>query len=261
MDFLERLDGLLKARGITAKDLTEKLGVGRTTVNDWKRGKSTPSPKILVGLSQIFGVSIDWLLTGSEEQNNSNFLPPEEHQLLEFFRKLPENEKHRTLGNVEGKVEVYANNVEERKLPIGATHLSREVPENDIEDVEVVDMVVYDQKAAAGFGNYLDEHSDYEEISVKASDVPHGADFGIRIDGDSMEPIIKDGSIVWVKESIKIENGQVGIFILDNAAYCKKLHIDYDRRTAYLESANNEYAPIELNEHSNLRTVGRVLGH
>ena len=71
MEFIDRLEQLLSENSLTAKELTEKLEIGRTTVNDWKRGKSTPSPKILIGISQILSCSIDWLLTGKQFEQPS----------------------------------------------------------------------------------------------------------------------------------------------------------------------------------------------
>jgi len=126
-------------------------------------------------------------------------------------------------------------------------------------DEKYIDMVVYDEPAAAGLGNYLDSHSDSEMLTIKTTEVPSKADFGIRITGDSMEPEIADGSIVWVQPLPRIENGQIGIFILDGAAYCKKLHIDYDKQKISLLSLNNKYGPIEIDKNNSLRTVGRVL--
>jgi phage repressor protein C with HTH and peptisase S24 domain len=96
-------------------------------------------------------------------------------------------------------------------------------------------------------------------MKVKKLEVPDKTDFGIRIFGDSMEPDIKDGSIVWVEERIQIEDGQIGIFIVDGEALCKKLNIDHERRKVSLVSINKDYAPKILNGQNDIRTIGRVL--
>ena len=54
---------------------------------------------------------------------------------------------------------------------------------------------LYDLAASAGTGQFLDGES-YSLID--ASDAPDRADFAVRIAGDSMEPDVPDGSIVWV---------------------------------------------------------------
>ena len=75
-----------------------------------------------------------------------------------------------------------------------------------------------------------------------------------------MEPIIKDGSIVWVKPQVSIENGEIGIFVLNNDAFCKRLHIDYDNKIVELISDNPDYQPIIVTKNDNLFTMGKVLG-
>lgn len=274
MDFCERLDGLLKEKGLTAKGLTEKLDVGKTTINDWKRGKSTPSPRALIGLSHIFDVSVDWLLTGTGPKYAEDVIPyldglksklgvitDLEYNLLVNFRALPESEKHRILGNIEGKAEVYSAIPKSKKA--SATRILKRDSSMDMEigEIILIERKVYDQDASAGLGNYLDSHSSYEMMSFKESEVPPRANFGIRISGDSMEPDIKDGSIVWVEERIEIESGEIGIFILNNEALCKKLHVDYAKRVVQLISLNTKYSAIKLGEHDDLRTVGKVILH
>ena len=46
---------------------------------------------------------------------------------------------------------------------------------------------------SAGTGAFLDEGS-FEMVSFPASTVPDGADFGVRVSGDSMEPVYHDGA-------------------------------------------------------------------
>ncbi|MGI6634455.1 MAG: S24 family peptidase [Christensenellales bacterium] len=54
---------------------------------------------------------------------------------------------------------------------------------------ESVSMIVYNFPAAAGIPLYAEDDS-YERLEFPASSVSAGADFGIRISGDSMEPTI-----------------------------------------------------------------------
>jgi len=74
-----------------------------------------------------------------------------------------------------------------------------------------------------------------------------------------MEPEIQDDSIVWVEERVSINDGDIGIFVLDGEAYCKELCIDHEKRRVLLVSKNKKYKPIILKEHNNLRTIGKVL--
>ena len=131
-----------------------------------------------------------------------------------------------------------------------------EMPIQIIQRTECPKLKVFNQPSAAGHGNYLTDNGneDYEMVSVPC--IPVGVEFGIRISGNSMEPNIKDGDIVFVKRQPSIELGETGIFIYDNAAYCKKLV--YWNGGYYLRSTNKDYKDIPISS-DNIYCVGKVV--
>ena len=111
---------------------------------------------------------------------------------------------------------------------------------------------IYDAPAAAGTGNLLDSYS-YELMPVDDT-VPKGADFAVRVSGDSMEPRFVDGQTVFVKEQSVLQVGEIGVFAVDGDAYIKKLgHSE-------LLSLNPHYKPIPITEHNTVHTFGKVVG-
>lgn len=129
------------------------------------------------------------------------------------------------------------------------------------EDDAVIQPVIrpirlYDIPVSAGPGEWLDE-SNYKEIEV-GNEVPAIADYGVRISGDSMEPQYVNGQIVWIQQLEKIEDGEIGIFFLDGKGYIKKLQDN--KKGSYLISLNKKYDPIEINENTVFRTLGKVVG-
>ena len=50
-----------KEKGLTQQYLAEKLGVCQTTIAMWETGKSVPTMKNLMRLSELLGVSIEVL--------------------------------------------------------------------------------------------------------------------------------------------------------------------------------------------------------
>ena len=123
-----------------------------------------------------------------------------------------------------------------------------------------VDYRVYDQPAAAGLGNYLDDPA-YHIEQYPANVVPDGADFGIRISGTSMSPDIPDGCTVFVQSRSSIEPGSIGIFLLNGEAYCKKLTVDREKGQIRLVSINKAYQDRIIEECDDFSTMGLVLGH
>lgn len=114
---------------------------------------------------------------------------------------------------------------------------------------------VYLNSASAGFGQYL-EDSDYEEVPFY-EEIPSNADFGIAIHGDSMAPQIADGDVVWVKEQDSVEANQIGVFVLNGDALCKKLISRGGK--FFLHSLNSKYKDIPITEYDSLKVIGRVL--
>lgn len=123
----------------------------------------------------------------------------------------------------------------------------------------MVEIKVYDQSAAASLGNYLDD-PDFHIEQYPDHILPSGTDFGVRIDGDSMEPKIHNGYTVFVRSMPMIESGQIGIFVLNGKSYCKKLAVDHERRQTRLVSLNPKYEDILIQEFDSFKTLGHVLG-
>lgn len=87
----------------------------------------------------------------------------------------------------------------------------------DEEEARVIPL--YYTPAAAGLASpAFGEDFEYLEVG---GEVPAFADFAVKIDGDSMEPYIINGSIVYVNHD-PIANGDVGIFYCDGDILCKQ---------------------------------------
>ncbi len=66
MNLNEKILHLRKSNNLTQEQLAEQLYVSRTAVSKWESGKGYPNIESLKGLSKIFGVSIDELLSNEE---------------------------------------------------------------------------------------------------------------------------------------------------------------------------------------------------
>lgn len=121
-----------------------------------------------------------------------------------------------------------------------------------------IELDVYDEPAAAGFGNYLDAPQARRE-QFPAFMIPKGTTFGIRISGNSMMPLVEDGTTVFVKQTMVVESGKVGVFILNGASYCKQLVVDREKKEVRLHSFNEDYEDIIVSPSDTLITIGQVL--
>lgn len=62
MILAEKIIDLRKKNGWSQEQLADKLGVSRQSISKWESAQSTPDMKKIVALSELFGVSTDYLL-------------------------------------------------------------------------------------------------------------------------------------------------------------------------------------------------------
>ncbi|WP_028044710.1 helix-turn-helix domain-containing protein [Candidatus Stoquefichus massiliensis] len=67
MDFGMKLQSLRKEKGLSQETLAEKLNVSRQAVSKWESGAGYPEMDKLILLSDLFGVSIDYLIKDNHE--------------------------------------------------------------------------------------------------------------------------------------------------------------------------------------------------
>ena len=61
---------LCSERGITAYRVCKETGITTSTLSNWKAGRYTPKADKLKKIADFFGGSVEYLLTGKEEQSN-----------------------------------------------------------------------------------------------------------------------------------------------------------------------------------------------
>lgn len=94
----EKLTVLRKESGYTQLDLAEKVRVSRQAISKWETGRALPSMEKLKYLSELFGVSVDYLLSDdmTEEPKPKEQEPAPEPQTEEPQTEeavFPEKEK------------------------------------------------------------------------------------------------------------------------------------------------------------------------
>lgn len=112
---------------------------------------------------------------------------------------------------------------------------------------------LYDMPVSAGVGEFL---ADSSRTDIVIPDDPRTAeaDYALRINGDSMEPKYHSGDILLIQTTESVEEGELGIFILDGSGYFKKYGGDH------LISLNTAYPPIRLRDFDSVSCCGRVVG-
>lgn len=64
MNIEERIQELRKVKGLSQEQLADVLGVSRQAVSKWESGQSLPEIEKLITMSELFGVTVDYILKG-----------------------------------------------------------------------------------------------------------------------------------------------------------------------------------------------------
>lgn len=249
----ERIKALRLERPLSQAELGKNLGVSEVSVRCWENGTKKPSMDAIISLANLFHVSTDYLLGVSIDETRDNLiLSKQETMLLSNYRVLDKHGQKAvdTICALE-KARVESEAVKIRPQS-NLTILQSKSPSRYIPR--------YTTPSAAGYSTPLDG-DDFEMILVDDS-VPCDADFAVGIQGNSMYPYIHDGDTVYVKKDCELSIGDVGIFCVDGAMYCKQYYVDTNRNLT-LVSANprlkhtNVY--IDANSSSTVKCYGKVL--
>lgn len=81
--------------------------------------------------------------------------------------------------------------------------------------------------------------------------------FFLKCKGDSMEPTIKNGSLVLIHEQPDVENDEIAAVLIDGEATLKRVK-KLDKQILLMPD-NNNYSPIILNSYKDNRIIGKAI--
>ena len=62
VDCSEKLKALRKARGLTQLQVADRIGISKAMISAYETASKAPSVDVLIRLSRLYGVSIDYLV-------------------------------------------------------------------------------------------------------------------------------------------------------------------------------------------------------
>lgn len=221
------------AKNMKQEELAAQIGTkSMATISAWEVGKAKPDCITLLRICEVLGVSPDQLLgykTTVDTPSMSEWAVIRKYRYIDEYGKKAVNsvlsaEYERVLASQPKKPRM-------RKLRID----------------------YYDLPASAGTGTFLETEVP-EEIWVKETPEAEEADYVIPISGDSMEPTFHSGDRVFVAKQDMVEEGDIGIFIVNGDAFIKELG------KKCLISHNKAYKAIQLSASDSIYCCGKVIG-
>lgn len=249
MDYVSRLKARKSELGMTNEQLSEASGVPMGTLSKLLAGMND-SPKLgnLVALCEAMELSLDYVVFGRPENTHNYTLSSDEIAWIETLRALDARGRE----NISALLEAERGHVGGTRTAQILRPVAPHRPAGRAETQGDRYLPLYSLPVSAGTGAYLDESSTVE-MRVPPQANP-SADFLLRVSGDSMEPRYHDRDLVLVSRADRVDEGEIGIFILNGEGYIKRWGGDC------LISLNPAYAPIPVNAADTFLCCGRVVG-
>lgn len=231
------MESILKTKrlekNMTLEEVGNLVGVGKSTVRKWENGmiENMGRDKI-VALSKALNISPLEIL-GMDEN------PTLESDISTIYNQLDQKRQTKVYNFAEQQLEEQnRGNVvhfpKKEKLPTIKNSASAANP------TELV------------YGDTVVEEEEFERV-------PNNADFAVPIIGDSMEPVIRNGQFVFVKEQPDVEDGEIAIVEIDgDGVTCKEVYKDYESQTIILRSINELYEDRVVSPEQ-IRIIGKVV--
>ena len=241
----DRIRKLRESRNMTQTELSEILGMKTyTTVSKWEKNENFPKGKDLKKLAEIFNVTSDYLLGLSDTKLGKITTQNEHPEILTIYNQLEEPKQEKVLDYAKEQLE------EQNNSKIVSIFDKTKNDEDYITDY--VEGLV-----AAGHGTFQEDNL-HMEVKLRSEDVPEDYDTIAKVAGDSMEPMIEDNDLLFIKVTSQVDINSIGIFQVNGKNFVKKLKRDYDG-SWYLQSLNSGYEEIHLSENDDIRTIGEVV--
>lgn len=223
--FGQMIDYFRNENSLTMEELGKRLGKNKSSISRWISGERYPKIEEIEEIAKYFNTDVETLIFGFNTKVND---------ITSIYNQLTSPRQERVYNYAEEQLNEQNGQIQEDNI----------VP------------IVFGRQSAAGSMIYVDD-VDAEMGVLPSSIVPNGANELVQITGDSMEPIIKKGSEVYLRYQPTVEDGEIAIVrVEDEGVTCKYLFRDGEN--IVLKSENSKYDDIVVDANK-VSVIGKVL--
>ena len=209
----------------------DTMNFNKGKISKWENDKEEPRLSSVKILADYFDVPLDYF--------NGN-----EVEILPIYNKLEKPRQEKVLSYAKDQLEEQEN-----------SNIISMFDKSQEDEDYITDYV--EGLVAAGHGTFQEDNL-HMEVKLRTEDVPEEYDTIAKVAGDSMEPLIEDNDLLFIKVTSQVDINSIGIFQVNGKNFVKKLKRDYSGAW-YLQSLNSGYEEIHLSENDDIRTIGEVV--
>jgi repressor (phage associated) len=218
---------------ILNKEYPDTINFNKGKISKWENDREEPRLSSVKILADYFDVPLDYF----------NGIDIDQAEILTIFNQLDEDRQSNVVD--------YATALLNEQVSMKTSTVLEKYKDDDY----IIDYV--EGLVAAGHGTFQEDNL-HMEVRLRTEDVPESYDTIAKVAGDSMEPLIEDNDLLFIKVTSQVDINSIGIFQINGKNFVKKLKRDYDG-SWYLQSLNSGYEEIHLSENDDIRTIGEVV--
>lgn len=241
---------ILKNFRITNKllqaDIANITNKSTSAVSRYEKGEAEIPATVIIDICQHFNISIDQLLDIKHPISGI------ENDIIQLLHNAPDIDIN-SIKNYLEIINTINTNIslvldkEIHRMEQITRHIN-----NTKYNTHAIRVIQYYQKlASAGTGEIIFQDMPIDRIEIPDISEYRRVSYAIGVNGHSMEPLYNDGDMLLVEPTCQIEIGEIGIFIIEDKAYVKKLG------EKELISLNKGYNNIPLT--NDTKCMGRVV--
>ena len=220
MDIGQRIHSLRIARGLTAKDMGDRIGVSQSYISLLENNKRRLNLEVLTKIARLLGMTLGQLFAGVDSGESASAAAPSAESAAPARAGIDLDKLYKS-GHLHAIADSAGNvaPVNMRFIPV-------------VSKVAAGDPATFtDGEYPAGFA---------EEFVPAPADIDDSNAFALRVHGDSMAPRFRDGDIVICSPKRVPENGDAVVAkVRSEETTCKILYLD--AKNVILSPVNPRY--------------------
>lgn len=235
-----------KLAGLSQKEFAAKLGAAPSRVSSWETGANSTDIDTLFKICEILNVSINDMCEIYPDINVTLSYTEQEH--IKKYRLLDETGQQHIDDFLNWEID-RSKTISQQNEYI--SELEKLASINTIPPEPCRSVRFFQTYPSPSTGKVM-----WDDIKIDNTEIPDNGennegDYLITMDDDSMAPLFWRTDILLVKETDKIELGEIGVFTLNGVCYIKELGKNK------LISRNPDFPPIMFD--NSLECKGKVL--
>lgn len=238
----DNLKKLREEHGLTKRELCEKTGISERAYLTYEFGEREPKISVVQKLADFYGVTIDYLLgrpdaTPPIDPISQIDIDDTEKAALSKWVALDAKKRRMVLDVMTDIVHSYESAQRQSIVHTFPIQISM-------------------HKVSAGTGYDLEDGDAWKTIDIADTETARNADFGLEVEGDSMEPKYHNGDIILISKMPAVDIGDDCVYTVNGAGYVKQYGGDR------LISLNKDYDDIYFHDYDydSIHCVGKVIG-